>query len=84
MEAVENTPWTIFSSQRTDLSTISTSPLTVATLYKGLCVADMPVAESVLNIRSFMHSSPRIAAARNLRGKEAQGLIDLIDQVSSA
>ena len=29
-----------------------------------------------------MHSSSRIAAARNLRGEEAQGLIDLIDRVS--
>ena len=54
-----------------------------AILYDGLCVVDASVAESISNIQSFMHSSSRIAAARNLRGKEAQRFIDLIDQVSS-
>ena len=46
-------------------------------------MSDISAVESVSYIRSFIHSSSRIAAARNLRGKEAQRLIDLIDQVSS-
>ena len=39
------------------------------------------MAESVSSIRTFMHSSSRIAAARKLRGREAQSLIDVIDRV---
>ena len=50
-------------------------------LYDYFRVIDKSMAESVSNIRSFMHSSSRIAAARNLRGREAQRLIDLIDRV---
>ena len=55
-----------------------------AILYDGRQVADMSAAEFISNIWSFMHSSSRIAAARNLRGEEAQSLVDLIDQVRGA
>ena len=64
-------------------SAINILPSPAAILYDGLCVVDTSLAESISNFRSFIHSSSRIAAARNLRGKEAQRLIDLIDQVSS-
>ena len=80
MVSTENPLWTALSPQRTDPSL--TSPM--ATLYDDLRVVDVPAAESVSNIRSFMHSSSRIAAARSLRGGEAQILVDLIDQVSGA
>ena len=59
-------------------------PPPVIILHNDLHMSDISSVEPVSNIRSFIHSSPRIAAARNLRGKEAQGLVDLIDQVSSA
>ena len=83
IDMVENSPRIVFCPQRTDPPI--TTPLSppVPILYDGLCVADMSVTESVSNIRAFMHSSSRITAARNLRGKEAQGFIDLIDKVIS-
>jgi len=84
MLTVEDAPRTTFHPQRTDPPVISASSTPVAILYGGLHALNMSVVESVSNIRSFMHSSSRIAAARDLRGKEAQGLIDLIDQVNGA
>lgn len=81
-DTVENPSRGIFHPQRTDPSVINTSPPPIAILYDGRHVADVLVTGSVSNIRSFMHSSSHIAAARNLRGEEAQVLIDLIDQVS--
>jgi hypothetical protein len=84
MDAVENPSSTVFYTQPTDSPIISSPPSSVAILYNDLRVADMSAAESVSNIWSFMHSSSRITAARKLRGTEAQGLIDLIDQVRSA
>ena len=79
MEAAEDPSRTVFSSQRTNSSPTSTSP--VAILYNALRVAETSASESVSNIRSFIHSTSRIAAARDLRGREAQKLIDLVDQV---
>ena len=70
--------------QRTQPSIINSSPPLVALLYNTLCVADMSVAELISNIRTFIHSPPLIAVARNLRGEEAQGFIELIDQVGDA
>ena len=71
----------VLCPQRTDPPAVGPSSPQTTILYNGLVVADTSLAESVSNIRSFIHSSSRIAAARNLRGKEAQQLIDLIDQV---
>ena len=79
MDTAKNPARAVFYPRRIDLSIISPSSPSVAILYDGLHVADMSVAQSVSNIRSFLHSSSRIAAARDLRGEEAQGLIDLID-----
>ena len=45
-------------------------------------VTGISVSESVSVVRSFVHSPSCVAAARNLRGKEAQCLIDAIDGVS--
>ena len=81
MDTTES-PRMAFHPQRTDTSKVSASSSPIVILYNGLRVVDASMAESVSNIRSFMHSSSRIAAARCLRGEEAQGLIDLIDQVS--
>ena len=72
------------SPQGTDHSVTGVSSPLVAVLYDDLRAADTSATEFVSNIRSFIHSSSRITAARNLRGEEAQGLIDLIDQVSGA
>ena len=83
MDTVENPSQTSFSSQCADTTVIDSPSLSVVLLYNGLRVTDMSVADSVSKIRSFVHSSSRIAAARNLRGKDAQELIDLIDQVHS-
>lgn len=69
-------------SKRTDPLVIGALHSSVTILSDGLNVTEMSVAEFVSNLRSFMHSSSRIAAARNLRGEEAQRLIDFIDQVS--
>ena len=85
MGTIDNPP-EVFHPQRINPSAIDASfdasfpPADI--FYNGLRVADMSMAESVSSIRSFMHSSSRIAAARNLRGEEAQRLIDLIDRVS--
>ena len=69
--------------QRTDRFTItaSSSSAAIPILCNGLRVADMSAAESVTNIRTLVHSQHHIAIARSLRGREAQGLIDFIDQV---
>ena len=83
MDTIDDPP-EVFRLQRTNLSTIDASSPPVDILYNGLRVADISMAESISGIRSFMHSSSRIAAARNLRGEEAQRLIDLIDRVSGA
>ena len=72
----------VFHPQQANPSTIDASPPPVDILYDGLRVADISMAKSVSGVQSFMHSSSRITAARNLRGEEAQGLIDLIDRVS--
>lgn len=53
------------------------------TPYNSLCVTDLSDADAVSNIRSLIHSPYQIAIARGLRGKEAEGLVDFIDQVSS-
>jgi len=82
MNIVENPSRAVFRSRRTDTTMVSASSPPVVILYNGLNLADMSVDEYVSNIRSFMHSSSRIAAARNLRDEEAQSLIDLVDQVS--
>ena len=82
MSTIARPSWTVFYQRRSDSPVTGASPPPLATLYDGLRVVGMPVAESVSNIRSFLHSSPQIAAARNLRGEEAQGFINLIDQVS--
>ena len=58
----------------------SSSPTT--TLHDGPHMSNLPAAASISNIRSFIHSSFWIATAKNLRGREAQGFIDFIDQVS--
>ena len=68
--------------QRIKLPTIAASSSSTAILYHGLYVTDMPAAESVLNIRSLIHSPSRITIARSLRDEEAQGFIDFIDRVS--
>jgi len=78
MKVVENPSRASFCPHRTGLSP------PVAILFNGLQMEDMSVAESISKIWSFMHSPPRIAAARDLRGEEAQGLIDLIDRVRGA
>ena len=83
MDIVEHPSQTTFSSQCADTAVIDSPSPSVALLYNGLRVTDMSVADSVSKIRSFVHSSSQIAAARNLRGKDAQELIDLIDQVRS-
>jgi len=75
---------TISPPQPTDLPVISPSSPSATALCNSLRVADTSVTESISNIRSFIHSSTQIAAARNLRGKDAQGFIDLIDQVNCA
>jgi len=86
MDTIENPSQTIFHlfPQPADPSAINLSPSSTAVLCNSLHVADMSVAESISNIRSFMHSSSQIAAARNLRGEDAQRLIDFIDQVNYA
>ena len=53
-------------------------------LYDDIYMVDMSAEESVSNIRSLIHSPSWIAVARSLRGEEAQGLIDFIDQASGA
>ena len=82
MDTVENPVQTVSYPQRTDPFVINTSPPPVAILYDSFRVTDVSAAESVSKIWSFMHSPSQVAAARNLRGEEAQALIDLIDQVS--
>jgi len=81
MDTAEYPHQALFSPQRTEAPATSAPPSPVGIFYNGFRVADMLAAESVSNIRSFMHSSSRIATARNLRGREAQRLIDLIDRV---
>ncbi|KAF9648138.1 kinase-like protein [Thelephora ganbajun] len=66
--------------QRTGLSVASSSSASEILLYGCHHVAGISMDERVLNIRAFLHSPHRIAAARGLRGEEAQGLIELIDQ----
>ena len=83
MDVVEDPPWTAFHIQQTDPPVTGASSPPVTNLHDGSRMSDIFVIASVSNIRSFMHSSSRIAAARNLRGKEAQGFIDFVDQVSS-
>ena len=84
MDVAENPSRTGSYPLLTDPSVVSAPSPPLAILYNGLRVEDMSAAESISNIWSFMHSSSRIAAARNLRGEEARGLIDLIDQVRGA
>ena len=79
---VENLPRAAFHPQRTDSSVISDPPPPVAIVDNGPRMADISVAESVSSIRSFIHSLSWITAAKNLRGEEAQGFINLIDRVS--
>lgn len=69
--------------QRTDRSVItaSSSSAAIPILHNGLRIVNMSAAESVSNVRSLVHSTHQIAVARSLRGKEAQVLIDFIDQV---
>ena len=86
-DAVENSPQAGFGffhcyPQRTGPCATTVSPSSVAIPYNGLPAVDMSTTESVSNIRSLIHSPSWIATARNLRGEEAQGLIDLIDRVS--
>ena len=78
---VEHPSQMCLSPQQNDPSVIHAPSPSVDILYGGLRVVDMSAVDSVSKIRSFMHSPSRVAAARDLRGKEAQGLIDLIDQV---
>lgn len=88
MDTVENSSQTIshLHPQRTDGPPPNCATCTAASssaiLYNGIRAADTSVAESILNIRSLIHSPSRIAIARSLRGIEAQGLIDHIDQAS--
>jgi len=86
MDAIENPSQTIFHlfPQPADPSAINLSPSPPTVLCNSLYVADIPVTESISNIRSFIHSPSQIAAARNLRGEDAQRLIDRIDQVNYA
>jgi len=84
MGVAEGPSWTGFYLHRTNSSVVDAPSPPAAILYNDLQVGSMSAAESVADIWSFMHSSSRIAAARSLRGKEAQGLIDLIDQVRGA
>lgn len=81
MDSAEDSPRTVSHPQRANPSVISAS-LPTNILYDGSRTPEIPVVEPVSNIWSFMHSSSQIAAARNLRGEEAQSLIDLVDQVS--
>ena len=46
-------------------------------------MTEVSASESIPIIHSFVHSSSSVAAAKNLRGKEAQSLIDAIDQVGA-
>ena len=82
MDTAENLPRAAFHPQRTDPPVISDPPPPAAIVDNGPRMADMSIAESVSSIQSSMHSSSWIAAARGLRGQEAQGLINLIDRVS--
>ena len=75
MSTAEHPSQAVFSPQQTDPPIPGVPSLPVDILDKGF-----RVAESVSSIWSFMHSTSLIAAARNLRGREAQRLIDLIDQ----
>ena len=84
MATTERPSRTAFYQQRSGSPVTSTSSPPVAILYDGLRVTDMSGDETVSNIRSLLHSSSQITAARNLRGKDAQGFINLIDQVSGA
>jgi len=86
MDTIENPSQTIFHlfPQPADPSVINLSSSSTAVLCNSLHVADIPVTESILNVRSFIHSPSQIAAARNLRGEDAQRLIDRIDQVNYA
>lgn len=61
------------------ISSVPSPPVSV--LYNTLPAVDMSMTESVSKIWSFVHSPSQITAARNFRGKEAQGLVDLIDKV---
>ena len=46
-------------------------------------MTEISASESVPIIHSFIHSPTGVAAARNLRGKGAQSLIDAISQVGT-
>lgn len=81
MDTVENPSQTVFYSQRTGPSVLDILPPLVLNLRDSLRVADISVIESISNIRTFIHSPPLIAVAKNLRGEEAQGFIELVDQV---
>ena len=82
MDATQDSAWTAHPQRIDPSSTGALSP-PITILYDGLHVSGTSAVESVSNIRSFIHSSSRITAVRNLRGRDAQGFIDLIDQVSS-
>ena len=81
MDTDENPSQAVICSQKTGPPAIDTQSPSVAALCNSLRVADMSVTGFVSNIRSFVHSSSWIDAARSLQGEEAQGIIDLIDQV---
>ena len=84
MATTERPSRTAFYQHQSGSPVTSASSPPVAILYDGLHVTDMAEDKTVSNIRSLLHSSSQIIAARNLRGKEAQGFINLIDQVSDA
>jgi hypothetical protein len=81
MDTVEHPSQMCLTPQWNDPSVAHTSSPSADILYGGLRVVGVPAVDSVSKIRSFMHSPSQIAAARGLRGKEAQAFIDLIDQV---
>ena len=66
--------------KRTDSPVITSSP-PVPILHDCLHAADTSITESASKVLSFLHSPYEVAVARSLRGEEAQGLIDFIDQV---
>jgi len=82
MDTAQSPLRVVFLKKRTDLPVITSSP-PVPILHDCLHAADTPISESASNVLSFLHSPYKVAVARSLRGKEAQGLIDLIDQVGS-
>ena len=77
MHTVEGHSQTIPYPQQIQSSEIVAPSSSAVVLYNGLRAAGVSITESVSNIQSLLHSPYRIAAARSLRGQEAQGLINL-------